>query len=112
MRMLHADSSSLVRRQLVLSLDQILGALPTNQAIIGAYVRLTLDLAADDDARVQDTVLESFKRNIFDNIQSVEHTTADRHLFPWRLLRAMLSGKDTPDLRGCIGHWVHKKLLT
>lgn len=112
MRLLHADTSPMVRRQLVLTLDQILGARPTDPAVIGAYVRLTLDLAADDDVKVQDTVLESFKRNIFDNIQSLENTTADRHLFPWRLLRAMLSGKDTPDLRGCIGHWVHKKLLT
>lgn len=102
----------MVRRQLVLTLDQILTARPTDPFVIAAYVRLTLDLAADDDLRVQDTVLDSFKRNIFDNIQSVENTTADRHLFPWRLLRAMLIGKDTPDLRGCIGHWVHKKLLT
>lgn len=112
MRILHADPSPMVRRQLVLSLDQILNARPTVQAVIGAYVRLTLDLAADDDTKVQDTVLESFKRNIFDNIQSLDNTTADRHMFPWRLFRAMLMGKDTPELKGCIGHWVHKKLLT
>lgn len=109
---MHADSSPMVRRQLVLTLDSILVARPIDPAVIDAYVRLTLDLAADDDVKVQDTVLESFKRNIFDNIESLENTTADRHLFPWRLLRAMLCGKDTPDLRNCIGNWVNKKLLT
>lgn len=102
----------MVRRQLVLALDTILSSRPTDQAVIGAYVRLTLDLAADDDTKVQDTVLESFKRNIFDNIQSLENTTAERHIFPWRLFRAMLCEKDTPDLRACISSWVHKKLLT
>lgn len=102
----------MIRRQLILSMDIILNAKPQSVAAIDAYVCISLNLATDDDTKVMETAMDSFKRNVFDNIQPYEKTSSEKHLFPWRLLQSMLNGTETPDLRQCINHWVSKKLLT
>lgn len=86
--------------------------MPTNEAAIIAYAKVSLDLANDVDPKVVESVMDSFKRNIFDKINRYELTATEKQLFPWRVLRAMLYGKDMPDLRGCINNWISKKLLT
>lgn len=110
-RQLYIDQSPLVRRQLVLSLDQILNARPTNEAAIVAWIKIVLDLANDTDAKVMETVIESFKRNIFDNIQNYEKSASPPHVFPWRLLKNMLNCKDCPDFRISVQKWMNKDLL-
>lgn len=112
MRALLTDVSPLVRRQLVVAVDQLLQARPSCNHVIEAYVRITLDLATDDDTKVADTVAECFKRNFFANIETADRTKSERSRLPWKLFRAMLSGEDMPDVRTCIAGWVHKKLLT
>lgn len=102
----------MIRRQLVISFDAVLTANPSDNRVIDAYIRICLNLAADDDVKVQDAVCDSFKRNIFDNIAPYEQTSSEQHEFPWRLLQSMLSVQDSPSLKGCIHKWVNKKLVT
>lgn len=111
-RKLLADGTPMVRRQLVLTMDSILNVNRQNVVAINAYITVMLSLAVDDDTKVMETVMDSFKKNIFDNIQPYEKTTSDKHLFPWRLLEAMFSRDDSPNVKGCISNWVNKKLLT
>lgn len=112
LRQLYIDQSSIVRRQLVLSLDQILNLQPTNEAAIMAWIKIVLDLANDVDQKVQETVVESFKRNIFDKIQKYEKSSSLSHVFPWRLLNRMLNCGDCPDFRISMQRWMNKNLLT
>lgn len=85
---------------------------PTSEAAILAWIKIVLDLANDTDAKVMETVMESFKRNIFDKIQNYEKSSSLTHVFPWRLLKNMLNCTDSPDFRISIQKWMNKNLLT
>ena len=102
----------MVRRHLILSIEKMLLQKPNELSYITAYVSVTLHLATDVDPKVVDTVVESFRKNIFDNIGRYELSTSEKQLFPWRLLRAMFCSKDNPDMRTSINNWINKKLLT
>lgn len=110
-RQLHVDQSPLVRRQLVLTLDHILSSQPSNHTVAMAWVKVILDLASDTDPKVMETVIDSFKTNIFDQIQNYENSSLLKHVFPWRLLRVMLNSKDSPDFRISMQKWMTKSLL-
>lgn len=77
-----------------------------------AWIKIVLDLANDTDLKVMETVMESFKRNIFDKIQNYEKSSSLAHVFPWRLLKNMLNCKDSPDFRISIQKWMNTNLLT
>lgn len=77
-----------------------------------AWIKIVLDLANDTDQKVMETVMESFKRNIFDKIQDYEKSSSLSHVFPWRLLKSMLNCKDCPDFRISVQKWMNKSLLT
>lgn len=111
LRQLFIDQSPLVRRQLVLSLDKILNSRPSNEAAISAYVKIILDLANDIDQKVMETVVESFKRNIFDKIEVYEQSPSLSHVFPWRLLKCMLNCQDSPDFRISVQKWMNQNLI-
>lgn len=101
----------MVRRQLVISLDKILNSKPTNEAAISAWIKIILDLANDIDQKVMETVIDSFKRNIFDKIEVYEQSPSPTHSFPWRLLKSMLSCHDSPDFRISVQKWMNRNLL-
>lgn len=111
LRQLFIDQSPLVRRQLVLSLDKILNSRPSNEAAISAYVKIILELANDIDQKVMETVVESFKRNIFDKIEVYEQSPSLSHVFPWRLLKCMLNCQDSPDFRISVQKWMNQNLI-
>lgn len=95
----------------MLSLDQILNARQSDQSAIMAYIKIILDLANDTDQKVMETVMDSFKRNIFDKIQKYEKSSSLAHIFPWRLLKCMLNNRDSPDFRLSVQKWMNKSLL-
>lgn len=101
----------MVRRQLVLSLDKILNARPSNEAAINAYIKIILDLANDTDPKIMETVIESFKRNVFDKIEYYEQSPSLTHVYPWRLLKSMLNCRDSPDFRISVQKWMNRNLL-
>lgn len=101
----------MVRRQLVLSLDKILNARPSNEAAINAYIKIILDLANDTDPKIMETVIESFKRNVFDKIEYYEQSPSLTHVYPWRLLKNMLNCRDSPDFRISVQKWMNRNLL-
>lgn len=105
------DQSQLVRRQLVLSLDKILNSKPSSEAAINAYIKIILDLANDTDPKIMETVIESFKRNVFDKIEFYEQSPSLTHVYPWRLLKSMLNCKDSPDFRISVQKWMNRNLL-
>lgn len=111
LQQLFIDQSQLVRRQLVLSLDKIVNANPTNEIAINAYIKITLDLANDTDPKVMEAVIESFKRNVFDKIEYYEQSPSLMHVYPWRLLRSMLNCRDSPDFRISVQKWMNRNLL-
>lgn len=108
---MYIDQSPLVRRQLVLSLDQIINVRQTDQSATTAYTKIILDLANDTDQKVMEAVMDSFKRNIFDKIQEYEKSSSLAHIFPWRLLKCMLNNDDSPDFRLSVQKWMNKSLL-
>lgn len=95
----------------MLSLDKILNSKPTNEAAIAAWIKIILDLANDIDQKVMETVIESFKRNIFDKIEIYEKSPSQTHCFPWRLLKSMLNCRDSPDFRISVQKWMNRNLL-
>lgn len=105
------DQSQMVRRQLVLSLDKIVNSRPSNEAAINAYIKIVLDLANDTDPKIMETVIESFKRNVFDKIEFYERSPSPMHVYPWRLLKSMLNCKDSPDFRISVQKWMNRNLL-
>lgn len=109
---MYIDSSQMVRRQLILVLDQMLSSRSSSDAVITAWVKIVLDMANDVDQKVVETVMDSFKRNVFDKIQNYETSSSFQHIFPWRLLKKMLSTKDCPDFRISIQKWMNQSLLT
>lgn len=108
---MYIDQSPLVRRQLVLSLDQILNSRQNDQSAIIAYIKIILHLANDTDQKVMETVIDSFKKNVFDKIQKYEQSSSLAHIFPWRLLKCMLNNRDAPDFRLSVQKWMNKSLL-
>lgn len=107
------DVAPTVRRQLVSTLDKMLGSKPKEISICKSYVRVMLFLANDGDPKIVDDVMNSLKKYIFDNIDKYESTASDRKLFPWKLLRLIIaSGEDTLDLRKCIDKSINRKLMT
>lgn len=68
-------------------------------------------MANDTDQKVMETVIDSFKANIFDKIQNYENSPLLKHVFPWRLLKVMLESKDSPDFRISMQKWMNKDLL-
>lgn len=111
LRQLIIDQSQIVRRQLVLSLDKIVNSKPANEAAINVYIKSILDLANDTDPKVMEVVIDSFKRNVFDKIEYYEKSPSPRHGSPWRLLRAMLTSRDSPDFRISVQKWINRTLL-
>lgn len=111
MQQLFIDQSQLVRRQLVLSLDKILNAKPSNEAAINAYIKIILDLANDTDPKVMEVVIDSFKRNVFDKIEFYEQSPSPTHVYPWRLLKSMLNCRDSPDFRISVQKWMNRNML-
>ncbi|XP_037051958.1 uncharacterized protein LOC119085627 isoform X2 [Bradysia coprophila] len=106
------DVSPTVRRQLVSTMDKILGT-KTSESICKSYVKVMLFLANDTDPKIVDDVMDSLRKYIFDNIDKYESTASERQLFPWRLLRLIIaSGEDSLDLRKCIDKSINRKLMT
>lgn len=105
------DQSQIVRKQLILSLDKILNAKPSSEATITVYVKSVLDLANDTDPKVMETVIDSFKRNIFDRIEIYERSASVSHVYPWRLLKTMLNCRDSPDFRISVQKWMNRNLI-
>lgn len=52
-----------------------------------------------------------FNRNVFDKIEYFEKSPSPRHGSPWRLLRSMLSSRDSPDFRISVQKWLNRSLL-
>lgn len=100
-----------MRRQLVISLDKILNARPSNEPAINAYIKIILDSANDTDPKVMEAVIESFKRNVFDKIEFYEKSPSLVHVYPWRLLKNMLNCRDSPDFRISVQKWMNRNLL-
>lgn len=96
---------------MVLSLDKILNSKPSNEAAINAYIKIILDLANDTDPKIMDTVIDSFKRNVFDKIEFYEQSPSLKHVHPWRLLKSMLNCRDSPDFRISVQKWMNRNLL-
>lgn len=92
-------------------MDKILNSRPSNEAANGAWIKIILDLANDIDAKVMETVIDSFKRNIFDKIEVYEQSPSLTHVFPWRLLKSMLNCRDSPDFRISVQKWMNRNLL-
>lgn len=88
-----------------------MNARPANDAISMAWVKAVLELASDTDPKIIETVIDSFKANIFDRIQNYENSSLIQHIFPWRLLKAMLKSTDSPDFRISMHKWMNKDLL-
>lgn len=107
------DLSPMVRRQVVATLDKILGLKSNETLICKAYVKVMLFLANDTDPKIVDDVMDSLRKYIFDNIDKYEATASERKLFPWKLLRLIIaSGEDSLDLRKCIDKSINRKLMT
>lgn len=107
------DVSPTVRRQLVSTMDKILGAKTRDSSICKSYVKVMLFLANDTDPKIVDDVMDSLRKYIFDNIDKYESTASERQLFPWKLLRLIIaSGEDSLDLRKCIDKSINRKLMT
>lgn len=99
---LHLDTSPTFRRQLVITMSEILCKNKSNDNVIDAYVRVCLNLAKDDDSKVVDTITESLKQNLFDNIAPYSETSSEKHIFPWRVLSSILCSSERRKLRSCL----------
>ncbi|KAJ6637156.1 Condensin-2 complex subunit D3 [Pseudolycoriella hygida] len=107
------DVSSIVRRQLVSSLDKILAMKSKDISVCKSYVKVMLFLANDSDPKIVDDVMDNLRKYVFDNIDKYESTASEKQLFPWKLLRLIIaSGEDSLDLRKCIDQSINRKLMT
>lgn len=107
------DVAPTVRRQLVSTMDKILGIKTNEISICKSYVKVMLFLANDGDPKIVDDVMDSLRKYIFDNIDKYEATASEKKLFPWKLLRLIIaSGEDSMDLRKCIDKSINRKLMT
>lgn len=101
----------MVRRQLVNSIDKILNHRHDNDNIMTVYVKITLGLSNDTDPKVLEIVMESLKRNIFNNIDRYEKSSSNKQLYPWILLKKMICSRNTLDLRSFIAKWIGSNLI-
>lgn len=79
---------------------------------MSVYVKVTLGLSNDTDPKVLETVMDSLKRNIFNNINRYETSSSSKQLYPWILLKKMICSRNTLDLRSFIGKWIGSNLIT
>ncbi|KAJ6641333.1 Condensin-2 complex subunit D3 [Pseudolycoriella hygida] len=107
------DASPMVRRQIVSTLETILHIKSKEILVCKSYVKAMMFLSNDSDPKVVDDVMDSLRKNIFDNIDKYEETASERKLFPWKLLRLIIAlGEESLDLRKCIEKSINRNLMT
>uniref|UniRef100_A0A1B0DHX5 Condensin complex subunit 1 C-terminal domain-containing protein n=1 Tax=Phlebotomus papatasi TaxID=29031 RepID=A0A1B0DHX5_PHLPP len=106
------DSSSLVRKQIVLTLSTLMKTYPQKETVIKGWTKCILRLMRDSDSKIVDGAMESLKVVIFDNIERHEDSSTNAAQMPWITLRTMMQQEHRGVLRNAMDSWIRNSIVT
>ncbi|GAB0091700.1 Condensin-2 complex subunit [Sergentomyia squamirostris] len=106
------DSSSLVRRQVITTVNALMRIYPQKERIIKGWTKCILRLMRDNDAKIVEAAMESLKVVIFDNIERHEDSSGKAAQMPWITLRTMLQQEHRGLLRNAMDSWIKSNIVT
>ncbi|XP_055689222.1 condensin-2 complex subunit D3-like isoform X2 [Lutzomyia longipalpis] len=106
------DSSSLVRRQIISTLNTLMKTFPQKEVVIKGWTRCILRLMRDNDGKIVDAAMESLKMVIFDNIERHEDSSTTAAQMPWITLRTMMQQEQRKVLRSAMDSWIRNSIVT
>ena len=105
------DPSVMVRKQIVVSLTEIVKAYPDNLSIIDRWVEGVFPLILDVEQKAAEKVHECIYEVLFGNIVPYENAHSNRHFLPWKILSSTEKLKMTSYLSRACGLWAKEEKL-
>ncbi|XP_055376389.1 condensin-2 complex subunit D3 [Condylostylus longicornis] len=105
------DPNSLVRRQALQMIDNVLDKYPNCYPLIWTWCKILVPLLDDCDNRNVEIAVECFKRKVFDNIKGIEQSNQAEHFMPWVIVRVLLSTQRRKHLQNCINSAIKNEAI-
>jgi len=106
------DSSLAVRKQMVISLTELLKMYPDNDELLNIWVEGVFPLILDVEAKAAETVLERIWEVLFQNMVSVNKVRTAEQNLPWAILDSVEKQKMTNYLSRACNTWAKEGKLT
>ena len=105
------DPSLMVRKQMVISLGELVKTYPENDVVVQNWVEGTFPLILDVELKAAEKVHENIWELLFTNIIEYERSTRNHHFLPWKILSWTEKLKMTKYLSRACGFWAKQGLL-
>lgn len=106
------DLNSIVKRQLISTINNLLMHYPGSDVLIDCWTRCVLKLMKDGDPKIVEASMESLKNVIFDNLERFEDSNSHNRHLPWTILKKMLQQEFRGMLRSVVDSCINNQLLS
>ena len=106
------DSSLAVRKQMVISLTELVKTYPGNEALVRTWVDGVFPLILDVEAKAAEKVLECIWECLFGNLVHVSRVATVEHQLPWLILKQVEACKMANYLSRACNTWAKEAKLS
>eukprot|EP00092_Neocalanus_flemingeri_P019653 GFUD01021285.1.p1 GENE.GFUD01021285.1~~GFUD01021285.1.p1 ORF type:complete len:1759 (-),score=675.16 GFUD01021285.1:47-5323(-) len=106
------DSSLAVRKQMVISLTELVKTYPDKEGLVSTWVQAVFPLILDVEQKASEKVLECIWECLFGNLVTTKKASTAHHALPWLILTAVETSHMANYLARACNTWAKEARLT